>query len=138
VGAATGTVTDKSRKGYAAGDPDLYGYCLDDPVNAVDPTGMQGEDAGKRIVRSGVTGGLKGAAVGFAAGGLPMAAVGGVAGLSSGLFTGTVKEIPVVRRWIDKTKSRLWHEATDGKAERMQKHMRHYSYEPWTQERKDE
>jgi hypothetical protein len=25
---------------YAAGDPDLYGYCLDDPVNAIDPTGM--------------------------------------------------------------------------------------------------
>jgi hypothetical protein len=26
-----------------AGDPDLYGYCLDDPVNGVDPTGLQEE-----------------------------------------------------------------------------------------------
>jgi uncharacterized protein RhaS with RHS repeats len=26
--------------GAAAGDPDVYGYCLDDPVNMVDPTGM--------------------------------------------------------------------------------------------------
>jgi hypothetical protein len=26
--------------GYAAGDPDLYGYCLDDPVNMVDPSGL--------------------------------------------------------------------------------------------------
>jgi hypothetical protein len=26
----------------AAGDPDVYGYCLDDPVNMVDPTGTTG------------------------------------------------------------------------------------------------
>jgi RHS repeat-associated protein len=28
--------------GAAAGDPDVYGYCLDDPVNMVDPTGYSG------------------------------------------------------------------------------------------------
>jgi uncharacterized protein RhaS with RHS repeats len=28
--------------GAAAGDPDVYGYCLDDPVNMVDPTGTTG------------------------------------------------------------------------------------------------
>ncbi len=26
--------------GFADGDPDWYGYCLDDPVNAVDPLGL--------------------------------------------------------------------------------------------------
>ncbi|MGE4505170.1 MAG: hypothetical protein AB7D51_07465 [Desulfovibrionaceae bacterium] len=36
----TGRFTAKGPLGYAAGDDDLYGYCLDDPVNAVDPTGM--------------------------------------------------------------------------------------------------
>jgi hypothetical protein len=26
---------------------DVYGYCLDDPVNLVDPLGLEGEAAGK-------------------------------------------------------------------------------------------
>ncbi|SKA98694.1 hypothetical protein SAMN02745704_02942, partial [Paucidesulfovibrio gracilis DSM 16080] len=29
--------------GAAGGDPDWYGYCLDDPVNAVDKTGLHGK-----------------------------------------------------------------------------------------------
>jgi RHS repeat-associated protein len=37
----TGRFTAKDPLGYAAGDPDLYGYCLDEPVNAVDPTGLE-------------------------------------------------------------------------------------------------
>ena len=28
--------------GDAGGDPDWYGYCLDDPVNLVDPSGLMG------------------------------------------------------------------------------------------------
>ncbi|MDY0306103.1 MAG: RHS repeat-associated core domain-containing protein, partial [Desulfovibrionaceae bacterium] len=28
--------------GDAGGDPDWYGYCLDDPVNGVDPLGLEG------------------------------------------------------------------------------------------------
>lgn len=28
--------------GDAGGDPDWYGYCLDDPINAYDPTGLNG------------------------------------------------------------------------------------------------
>jgi RHS repeat-associated protein len=36
-----GRFTAKDPLGYAAGDSDLYGYCLDDPVNAVDPTGLK-------------------------------------------------------------------------------------------------
>lgn len=28
--------------GDAGGDPDWYGYCLDDPVNGVDPAGLEG------------------------------------------------------------------------------------------------
>jgi uncharacterized protein RhaS with RHS repeats len=36
----TGRFTAMDPLGYAAGDPDLYGYCLDDPVNFVDPAGL--------------------------------------------------------------------------------------------------
>ncbi|GFM32755.1 RHS repeat domain-containing protein [Desulfovibrio subterraneus] len=28
--------------GYAGGDVDVYGYCLDDPINLVDPMGLEG------------------------------------------------------------------------------------------------
>lgn len=35
----TGRWTAKDPIGYAGGDNDLYGYCLDDPINAYDPDG---------------------------------------------------------------------------------------------------
>jgi RHS repeat-associated protein len=35
----TGRWTAKDPIGFAGGDTDLYGYCLNDPVNCVDPTG---------------------------------------------------------------------------------------------------
>ncbi|MGE4299370.1 MAG: RHS repeat domain-containing protein [Desulfovibrionaceae bacterium] len=31
----------KDPLGLKGGDPDVYGYCLDDPVNRIDPTGME-------------------------------------------------------------------------------------------------
>ena len=34
-----GRWTAKDPIGYAGGDNDLYGYCLDDPINGVDPEG---------------------------------------------------------------------------------------------------
>jgi RHS repeat-associated protein len=37
----TGRFTAKDPIGYAGGDPDLYGYCLDDPVNLKDPEGLK-------------------------------------------------------------------------------------------------
>ncbi|MGE4505375.1 MAG: RHS repeat-associated core domain-containing protein [Desulfovibrionaceae bacterium] len=36
----TGRFTALDPIGYAGGDSDLYGYCLDDPVNRADPTGL--------------------------------------------------------------------------------------------------
>jgi len=36
----TGRWTAKDPIGFAGGDTDLYGYCLNDPVNAVDPSGL--------------------------------------------------------------------------------------------------
>ena len=36
----TGRWTAPDPMGDAGGDPDWYGYCLDDPVNAVDPLGL--------------------------------------------------------------------------------------------------
>ena len=35
-----GRWTPKDPIGYAGGDNDLYGYCLDDPINGVDPEGL--------------------------------------------------------------------------------------------------
>ena len=37
-----GRWTAKDPIGFAGGDTDLYGYCLNDPVNWVDPEGLQG------------------------------------------------------------------------------------------------
>ncbi|WP_316897613.1 RHS repeat-associated core domain-containing protein [Pseudodesulfovibrio indicus] len=39
----TGRWTAPDPIGDRGGDPDWYGYCLDDPVNAVDPAGLDGE-----------------------------------------------------------------------------------------------
>lgn len=36
----TGRFTARDPLGYAAGGPDLYGYCLDDPINFSDPMGL--------------------------------------------------------------------------------------------------
>ncbi len=37
----TGRFTALDPLGYAGGDSDLYGYCLDDPVNLIDPEGLR-------------------------------------------------------------------------------------------------
>ena len=36
----TGRWTAKDPIGFAGGDSDLYGYCLNDPINFVDPWGL--------------------------------------------------------------------------------------------------
>ena len=36
----TGRWTAKDPIGFAGGDTDLYGYCLNDPVNLIDPYGL--------------------------------------------------------------------------------------------------
>jgi RHS repeat-associated protein len=36
----TGRWTAKDPIGFAGGDSDLYGYCIDDPVNGIDPEGL--------------------------------------------------------------------------------------------------
>jgi len=45
--------------GDAGGDPDWYGYCLDDPVNGVDPLGLEtrGLGLGLNLSGLGLTGG---------------------------------------------------------------------------------
>lgn len=42
----TGRWTAKDPIGNAGGDPDWYGYCLDDPINAVDLTGLDSQGIG--------------------------------------------------------------------------------------------
>jgi hypothetical protein len=46
--------------GDRRGDPDWYGYCLDDPVNGVDPAGLMGK-AVEPIFRQGIKAGIKAA-----------------------------------------------------------------------------
>jgi RHS repeat-associated protein len=59
---------------FAGGDADLFGYCLGDPVNWVDPKGRSTTAAGALI--GGSIGGPPGAAVGAVAGALAGAAIG--------------------------------------------------------------
>ncbi len=51
----TGRWTAKDPIGFAGGDTDLYGYCLNDPVNFVDPTGEVALVVGAGLVGVGVT-----------------------------------------------------------------------------------
>jgi|GEM_PF-1702665 len=46
---ATGRWTARDPMGDAGGDPDWYGYCLDDPVNNIDPTGLLWGEIGDAI-----------------------------------------------------------------------------------------
>jgi len=87
--------------GDAGGDPDWYGYCLDDPVNGVDPLGLKGKKGvGGRILEKGLWGMGVGAATGAATGipilgiGAVPGAIGGAAiGFPTGLLKGTAYEI---------------------------------------------
>jgi RHS repeat-associated protein len=45
----TGRFTALDPIGYAGGDSDLYGYCVDDPVNFIDPPGLGKFKIVKRI-----------------------------------------------------------------------------------------
>ncbi len=45
----TGRWTAPDPLGDAGGDPDWYGYCLDDPVNGVDPVGLWTNEYGEEI-----------------------------------------------------------------------------------------
>ncbi|RZB33837.1 MAG: hypothetical protein SRB2_03673 [Desulfobacteraceae bacterium Eth-SRB2] len=45
----TGRWTTKDPILFAGGDTDLYGYCLNDPINTIDPVGLRIPGAGKAI-----------------------------------------------------------------------------------------
>ena len=49
----TGRWTAPDPIGEQGGDPDWYGYCLDDPVNGVDPVGLMGK-AASPVIRLGI------------------------------------------------------------------------------------
>ena len=72
---------------FAGGDTDLYGYVLNDPVNAVDPYGLVGL-AG--AISGGITGGIAGAFVGALTGGIEGAQAGFVTGALTGMATGAI------------------------------------------------
>jgi RHS repeat-associated protein len=68
---------------FGSGDTDLFGYCLNDPVNLIDPNGKFGI-AGS--IFGGITGSISGAITGGLTGGAP----GMVAGFAAGGIAGFV------------------------------------------------
>jgi RHS repeat-associated protein len=116
-----GRWTAKDPIGFVGGDTDLYGYILNDPVNAADPYGLQKflikqfvqrtaralsniylsqiDPAGRRIISAGIGGAAGGAVAGalvgtpaLGVGAAPSALGGAIIGLSGGLLMQTSLE----------------------------------------------
>ncbi len=121
--ADTGRFTALDPMGAKGGDKDLYGYCVDDPVNRLDVWGLESKTAqngstgnedgdsaktaGTHIVGSGIKSGLWNAAMGYGAKAygaerLAGAAVRGVLGLGTGMALATVLEYPPVKEKVEK------------------------------------
>lgn len=104
--------------GLRGGDVDVYGYCLDDPVNLVDPLGLKGDQsesltdifdrisdtpAGRIVLRS-LKSARFGAVTGFLTGGPYGAAFGAAKGFAQGNIINAIREIPEVRKF----EGQLW------------------------------
>jgi RHS repeat-associated protein len=80
----TGRWTAKDPIFFVGGDTDLYGYCLSDPINFIDPTGE---------ILSTIIGAVAGASSGFISGlergNIAAGILGGIAGGVSGALVGT-------------------------------------------------
>ena len=72
---------------FAGGDIDLYGYCLNDPINIVDPDGQIGV-AG--VVIGGIAGAYGGFLSGITRGNITGGIIGGLAGASVGMAVGAI------------------------------------------------
>jgi len=97
----TGRWTAPDPLGDKGGDPDWYGYCLDDPVNGIDPLGLFEWDSPiGRILNKGIDRSAQMAGGGAVAGGtgvigvgaIPGALAGGMIGFPVGMLEGTIKE----------------------------------------------
>ena len=95
-----GRFTAPDPLGPAGGEDDPYGYCMDDPVNLVDPSGMWFSTPwpGVNIAGSGVIGAIGGALKGLPFG-LPGVIGGAMAGGTAGLLGGTVNE--AMEKWLE-------------------------------------
>ena len=73
---------------FAGGDTDLYGYCLSDPINLIDPTGE---------IFSTIIGAVAGASSGFISGlergNIAAGILGGIAGGVTGALVGTINPL---------------------------------------------
>jgi hypothetical protein len=98
------------------GDGDLWDYCVDDPINCVDPWGLEGEAANSekdtlwnnpasRILKNQLASTVIGAGRGFVSGGGTGAVIGGGTGFISGTISGVAKEVPVVKKAIPQLKT---------------------------------
>ena len=84
----TGRWTAKDPILFAGGETDLYGYCLSDPVNIIDPTGE---------ILSTIIGAVAGASSGFISGlergNIAAGILGGIAGGVTGALVGTINPL---------------------------------------------
>ena len=107
----TGRFTALDPLGAKGGDKDWYGYCVDDPVNRVDPLGLffWDETPARRIMKSGAISGLWGAYRGARWGAtvgepIPGAIAGGLMGSGQGMATQTVLEYPQTQEKLEEWK----------------------------------
>ncbi len=88
----TGRWTAKDPIGFGGGDTDLYGYCVNDPVNRMDPSGKLGH-----IAIGAIAGAVGGLITGIAGGGDSTAIVSSViAGAVAGAITAAIIAGPIV------------------------------------------
>ncbi len=120
--ADTGGASPRSTPlGTKGGDKDLYGYCVDDPVNRLDVWGLE-EDwwdgPGGKIVKGGLIGAGTGAYSGFQWGtpfGVPWegAAAGAVVGSGTGMLKQTILEYPPVEERLKMLKDQVRQKTTE-------------------------
>jgi len=131
-----GRWTAKDPVEFAGGDVDLYGYCLGDPVNLVDPYGLKWYDtltriatggairpliakyvdspAGQRIITAGIAGAAGGAVLGAVVGtpvvgigAAPSALGGAIIGSATNMLKQVVKEAMGVQEVVDSMTQRI-------------------------------
>jgi RHS repeat-associated protein len=85
-----GRWTAKDPIGFAGGDTDLFGYCLNDPINWTDPDGLLVVPGPTGVVGGAIVGGIGGAITGGISGAEHGGVTGAIGGAIGGAIIGTI------------------------------------------------
>jgi uncharacterized protein RhaS with RHS repeats len=85
-----GRWTAKDPIGFAAGDTDLYGYCVNDPINWTDPDGLLVVPGPTGVAGGAIVGGIGGAITGGISGAEHGGVTGAIGGAIGGAIIGTI------------------------------------------------